>query len=516
MLVFLRLAIGWHFFKEGVSHKVDPSWSSEGFLRAAKGPLAKNYQSMVSDFHGWDRLMLAPLTDTGVGAENTPPAKSKTPKISDVREAKTAEAKPIAAKPIAAKSTALKVVVEEARPAGAKSSETKPEAANSVGIAKAAVDKDASVKSGPAQVDAPKGDAPKSDAAAKDEAKPDTAADASKRETPKPTEPNTSSPKIDPPKEATETPATVKAAQDVKDKEEPTKPVDPKGVADESKPKITEKASPISAIPPRDAPPAAINSSGKPAKPSAAEVPPQPWDEWLRAAGQDWKAEAEEVADYYKFSAAQRESAAELLRETNALMKAYLQDIDPEARLYRQLSYRAQQMADGRGINETPFMKARASAIQKNPLNEKGISGSAIEGTPASWMAEAKAIEKTFHDNLLSLVSAEQVKDHGALPNNAPLHRVDKFVMWLLIICGGCLIVGLFTRLAAVAGAAFLLSVILSQPPWVADAVPTYNQVVECIALLALATTAVGRCAGLDYFIHSLVRPCCSAERKQA
>ena len=35
---------------------------------------------------------------------------------------------------------------------------------------------------------------------------------------------------------------------------------------------------------------------------------------------------------------------------------------------------------------------------------------------------------------------------------------------------------GFFTRLASIVGALFLLGVILSQPPWLADAVPTMPQ----------------------------------------
>ena len=70
------------------------------------------------------------------------------------------------------------------------------------------------------------------------------------------------------------------------------------------------------------------------------------------------------------------------------------------------------------------------------------------------------------------------------------------------------MLIGLFTRLSAIALAIFLLSVIASQPPWIPGTIPTYNHVVECIALLVLATTPVGRWAGLDFFIHHpLFRP---------
>src|SRR5215207_8634315 len=57
MLVVLRLNIGWHFYSEGMHHTLDPSWSSEGFLRAAKGPLAPYFQQYLPDRYGWDKVM---------------------------------------------------------------------------------------------------------------------------------------------------------------------------------------------------------------------------------------------------------------------------------------------------------------------------------------------------------------------------------------------------------------------------------------------------------------------------
>ena len=79
MLVCLRVATGWHFFKEGMSHRFDPNWSSAGFLQQAKGPLAMHYQAVLPKFHDWDRLILAPLVDNGPAAadagEDAPAAK---------------------------------------------------------------------------------------------------------------------------------------------------------------------------------------------------------------------------------------------------------------------------------------------------------------------------------------------------------------------------------------------------------------------------------------------------------
>jgi uncharacterized membrane protein YphA (DoxX/SURF4 family) len=82
----------------------------------------------------------------------------------------------------------------------------------------------------------------------------------------------------------------------------------------------------------------------------------------------------------------------------------------------------------------------------------------------------------------------------------------------VILAVGTLLLVGLFTRLACVVGAVFLLSVVMMQPFWVSDAAPTFNQYVEMFALITLATTQVGRWAGLDYFVHRLLAGAPSAK----
>ena len=69
-------------------------------------------------------------------------------------------------------------------------------------------------------------------------------------------------------------------------------------------------------------------------------------------------------------------------------------------------------------------------------------------------------------------------------------------------------------RWPCVAGAVFLLSVVMMQPFWVSEAQPTFNQYVEMFALLTLATTPVGRWAGLDFFLSTIVSADLFARRK--
>ena len=64
-LVLLRLALGWHFYKEG-SAKMQDGFSSTWFLGAAKGPLADSFKSMLWDADGKIRLCYVP-TDAKAG-----------------------------------------------------------------------------------------------------------------------------------------------------------------------------------------------------------------------------------------------------------------------------------------------------------------------------------------------------------------------------------------------------------------------------------------------------------------
>ncbi len=48
-LVLLRLAIGWHFLVEGLDKLQSPTWSSEGYLREASGPLAPKFRELAGD-----------------------------------------------------------------------------------------------------------------------------------------------------------------------------------------------------------------------------------------------------------------------------------------------------------------------------------------------------------------------------------------------------------------------------------------------------------------------------------
>ena len=100
------------------------------------------------------------------------------------------------------------------------------------------------------------------------------------------------------------------------------------------------------------------------------------------------------------------------------------------------------------------------------------------------------------------------------------IQQLAFLLTWSLFAIGLCLMLGLFTRPAALAGAGFMLFVVLSQPsypgvyppdpPQLGHALLVNKDFVEMIALLLIASTSLGRWTGLDFFVHNfLIKPFC-------
>lgn len=93
------------------------------------------------------------------------------------------------------------------------------------------------------------------------------------------------------------------------------------------------------------------------------------------------------------------------------------------------------------------------------------------------------------------------------------LDWLDRLVAWGLTVAGTCLLLGTMTRSACLAGALLLLAFYLAMPPF--PGVPANpraegrylyvnKNLIEMLALLALATTRSGRWAGLDGLLQFL------------
>ncbi len=97
-------------------------------------------------------------------------------------------------------------------------------------------------------------------------------------------------------------------------------------------------------------------------------------------------------------------------------------------------------------------------------------------------------------------------------PEKSPTAWIDFSNMWGLTLVGACLILGLFTRFAALGGVGLLTMYYMCMPPF--PGLPespmseghyliVNKNMIEAFALLAIATSGVGRWAGLDAFLGS-------------
>jgi uncharacterized membrane protein YphA (DoxX/SURF4 family) len=149
------------------------------------------------------------------------------------------------------------------------------------------------------------------------------------------------------------------------------------------------------------------------------------------------------------------------------------------------------------------------------PFQEERIAKKAAETSAAAkpWVAQVELLDQSYVADLREILKPEPQANKTTAsaidraltsPEQARLNWVNLAATCLTIGVGTCLLLGLFTRLSALAGAVFLLSIIATQPPWLATAEPTIYQTVEIAGLLVLAGTGAGRWLGLDYFSWAL------------
>jgi uncharacterized membrane protein YphA (DoxX/SURF4 family) len=146
------------------------------------------------------------------------------------------------------------------------------------------------------------------------------------------------------------------------------------------------------------------------------------------------------------------------------------------------------------------------------------------KGTDVKRVAEFRMDAQTAASDLARDADAyidELKKDLGWKPgdNDAKPEprgkKLDRVTMWFLIAVGAMLMAGLLTRVACVLAAGFLVMTYLAHPPFPWYPLPPNTEgnpvfinknVIEALALLALACFPTGRWLGLDALV---LRPLC-------
>lgn len=176
-------------------------------------------------------------------------------------------------------------------------------------------------------------------------------------------------------------------------------------------------------------------------------------------------------------------------------------------------------------VEEYQLGRQRMAKLEKDPMRDSVASLSSQRETirrelnqkinPA--LQKIDAIWENYEEAQNSVATEKQVNAYGALPLAKPrlspvdTNMLNTWVPYFDMAIGLALLLGLLTPVAALAAAGFLGSVFLSQFPPTPGPSSTLYQLIEAIACLVLAGTGAGRFAGLDFFLHLIVRKTCGA-----
>jgi uncharacterized membrane protein YphA (DoxX/SURF4 family) len=135
------------------------------------------------------------------------------------------------------------------------------------------------------------------------------------------------------------------------------------------------------------------------------------------------------------------------------------------------------------------------------------------------WLKWVDDEYDAYHEDLRQVLPAE-ARDTGLMAKiKEGLTDTNQFVTYANIAIGFCLIVGLFSRAAALGGGVFLLMIVAAKLQWPGYYMPPAHpaqghtmyvtkEFVEMMACFALAMLPTGRWGGIDYFLHGIfVRP---------
>ncbi len=136
-----------------------------------------------------------------------------------------------------------------------------------------------------------------------------------------------------------------------------------------------------------------------------------------------------------------------------------------------------------------------------------------IQAKRAELVGPVKALDKELKDKAEGMLSLQQMKRGPVSEPWTSLRISDMMTIAGLTVLGAMLILGLFTRLAAVMGAVMLFMFYAAMPPWPGvPAIPgpehsfiVNKNFIEVVALLAIAVLPTGRWFGVDGMIGRIL-----------
>jgi uncharacterized membrane protein YphA (DoxX/SURF4 family) len=227
-----------------------------------------------------------------------------------------------------------------------------------------------------------------------------------------------------------------------------------------------------------------------------------------------WDAYQQQAAAHFDFDDQQKSEALKAHDRAVAQLEFYLASIDDDHKRY---------VLDARHLDHA--MQDRSTASVNFRSTWIDTEEKRLDRQLNPWLKQIDSIWDRYEREINDIAAAGmlQVGDKQVSQRQYygffPLPRAgtagvssalaDRVLPWFTFIVGVLLVLGLFTRIAALGGAAFLLSVIATQPPWIAAAADTNYQIVLLLGLLVCAAIGAGRWGGLDFFLGLAWSNCC-------
>ena len=244
---------------------------------------------------------------------------------------------------------------------------------------------------------------------------------------------------------------------------------------------------------------------------------------------QEWSDYVHRFGDYYKLDDEQRKKAEEALTKTEDAVVDWLTRTKVDDKNFKaktqegrlpvptRLALYKQKLEEWREPKHSHLVSIGSDAESVRLHNIKAdavrLRVGLLNDLDAYTQDLRKELEKIPTPEQKKAVESSGKTPQPESPGKDKQQWIDQATMWGLTILGACLLVGLFSRTACLLSAAFLLSTYLCMPPfpWLPTApnnegyyLFVNKNVIEMLALLALATTASGRWFGLDALIHAI------------
>jgi uncharacterized membrane protein YphA (DoxX/SURF4 family) len=213
-----------------------------------------------------------------------------------------------------------------------------------------------------------------------------------------------------------------------------------------------------------------------------------------------WKQYQSQVERDYGFDDSQKKAAEECFKRYERQLKWVVDtNRDEMIKYFYGLERRDKNRQDA-ARRQVPSLRGQSDTIEQELTMKRG-----------PWLAQVDKLWKGYARDMNAIAVEEQAAGGPvklAWPGRGMLFglmdnlTIDRIIPTFDTVVGALLILGLGTRIAALAGAGFLFSICLTQWPGAPGALPIYYQAIEMVALLVLAAVAAGQFAGLDFIIH--------------